>query len=139
LPSNCSSERLPLKEKGKKIIISEGNYEGKSKAWRRVKQMLNWIEEKGLLPYFKMFVCYQDSSVLHKIKTDPQMKDYVQVVYDPHLCQQGIQQLAHKRCSQVGLLWIHIHQADLALSPSMESWWFWGNTWQELNLPIVQA
>ncbi|ELR10995.1 uncharacterized protein ACA1_354330 [Acanthamoeba castellanii str. Neff] len=45
-------------------------------------QMLNWMEKKGLLLYFKVFCCNQDSSVLHQLNTDPQTA-HVQVVHNP--------------------------------------------------------
>jgi len=50
------------------ITISKGNYIGTSKGMEgeAFQRMLNWLEEKGLMAYFKLFVCDQDSLVLHQ-------------------------------------------------------------------------
>jgi len=61
---------------GKIITISKGNYIGTSKGMEGEAfwQMLNWLEEKGLMAYFKLFVSDQDSLVPHQLHTNPQTK-----------------------------------------------------------------
>jgi len=70
---------------GKIITISKGNYIGTSKGMEGEAfwWMLNWLEEKGLMVHFKLFVCDQDSSVLHQLHTDLQTKGQVEVIHKP--------------------------------------------------------
>jgi len=58
------------------ITISKGNYIRTSKGMEGEAfwQMLNWLEEKGLMAYFKLFVSDQDSLVPHQLHTNPQTK-----------------------------------------------------------------
>ncbi len=77
-----------------KCIEVKGNYKGGSKGMEgeAFQQMLLWLDMNKLMPYFKVFICNQDSSVLHQLNTDPQTKG-VQVLHNAGHMKKN---LAHK-------------------------------------------
>lgn len=70
------TKQAQRKSRGVSRLIRAGNYIGTSKgmegeAFRRV---IKWLEIKGLLAYWKVIVCDQDSSVLSQLHHDPRLK-----------------------------------------------------------------
>lgn len=69
---------------GEMVTVRKGNYFGTSKGMEgeAFRQMVDWLEEKRLLPCLRVFVCDQDSSVLSQLSKDPRLAK-VRVVHDP--------------------------------------------------------
>ncbi len=70
--------------KGKEQVVNKGNYEGtpqgmEGEGFRRA---INELEAAGLLPFFSLFICDQDSSVLKIARSDARLHK-VQVLHDP--------------------------------------------------------
>ncbi len=78
------TKRCTRKVRGRTTIIRKGNYFGTSKGMEgeAFRRMLDCLDEKKLMPYFKVMVCDQDSSVLCQLREDLRTK-HVTVVHDP--------------------------------------------------------
>lgn len=108
------TKRCTRKIRGRTTIIRKGNYFGTSKGMEgeAFRRMLNWLDEKKLMPYFKVMVCDQDSSVLCQLREDPRTK-HVTVVHDP--LSHGAHMRTRKRGMQPGwpssaVAWaVHVH------------------------------